>query len=114
MIAKSFWIDRGGDRPVKYSPGDTIPDDHPKRAWLLKSGIAETEQAQGKATPVATAKPEPKVEAAPEPKVEKRSPKKPLPTDSIEAQRAYLTDQGIETKGLTKPQMIKAIANLDS
>lgn len=114
MIAKSFWTDRGGERSVKYSPGDTIPDDHPKRAWLIKSGIAETEQVQGKAAPVAKAKPRPKVEAEPEPKVEKRSSKKPLPTDSVDAQRAYLAEQGIETKGLSKPQMIKVIANLDN
>lgn len=38
---------------------------------------------------------------------------KPKPTDSIDDHRAYLKARKIETKGLTRAQMIKIIAGLE-
>lgn len=111
MIAVDFWIDRDSEPVGKYSPGDVIPDDHPKRAWLLKSGIARVDSPEHvKSEPV---KVEPKVEVKPEPKKVEVA-LTPKPTDSIDAWRSYLKDQGIESKGLSKPQMIKAISNLNT
>lgn len=111
MLAKAFWDDRSGDRVVKYAPGDKISDSHPKRDWLIKSGIAVEEVKASKPTKAkepAKPKPEP-VEDEPV----KAASKKPKPTDSAEAHRAYLKARKVETKGLTRAQMIKVIAGLD-
>lgn len=108
MLAKAFWDDRSGDRVVKYAPGDKISDSHPRRVWLLKSGIAVEEVKPVKAKEPAKPKPEP-VEDEPV----KADSKKPKPTDSAEAHRAYLKARKVETKGLTRAQMIKTIAGLD-
>lgn len=112
MLAKAFWNDTSGDRVVKYAPGDVIKDDHPKRDWLLKSGIAVEEVKASKAKE--PAKPTPKPAAEPvEDEPAKADSKKPKPTDSAEAHRAYLKARKVETKGLTRAQMIKVIAGLD-
>lgn len=111
MLAKAFWNDTSGDRVVKYAPGDKISDSHPKRDWLIKSGIAVEEVKASKPTKAkesAEPKPEP-VEDEPV----KADSKKPKPTDSAEAHRAYLKARKVETKGLTRAQMIKVIAGLD-
>lgn len=111
MLAKAFWDDRSGDRVVKYAPGDKISDSHPKRDWLLKSGIAVEEVKVSKpvkAKEPAKPKPEP-VEDEPA----KADSKKPKPTDSVDAHRAYLKTRKVDTKGLTRAQMIKVIAGLD-
>lgn len=110
MLAKAFWDDRSGDRVVKYAPGDVISDSHPRRDWLLKSGIAVEEVKATKAKE--TAKPAPKPEPVEDEPV-KADSKKPKPTDSAEAHRAYLKARKVETKGLTRAQMIKVIAGLD-
>lgn len=110
MLAKAFWDDRSGDRVVKYAPGDKISDSHPRRDWLLKSGIAVEEVKATKAKE--TAKPAPKPEPV-EDEPAKADSKKPKPTDSAEAHRAYLKARKVETKGLTRAQMIKVIAGLD-
>ena len=112
MLAKAFWDDRSGDRVVKYAPGDKISDSHPRRDWLIKSGIAVEEVKASKSTKAkepAKPKPEP-VEDEPV----KAASKKPKPTDSAEAHRAYLKARKVETKGLTRAQMIKVIAGLDN
>lgn len=111
MLAKAFWDDRGGDRVVKYAPGDKISDSHPRRDWLLKSGIAVEEVKVSNPT-----KAKEPVEPKPEPVEDepvKADSKKPKPTDSAEAHRAYLKARKVETKGLTRAQMIKVIAGLD-
>lgn len=123
MLAKAFWEDRSGDPAVKYAPGDEIPDDHPKRDWLLRSKIAAVVEEPVKVdaaddqddavdvvddaqdvddTPVDDVEEPVKVDAA-----------KPKPTDSVDAHRNYLKARKIDTKGLTRPQMIKIIAGLE-
>lgn len=111
MLAKAFWDDRSGDRVVKYAPGDKIADSHPRRDWLLKSGIAVEEVKASKPT-----KAKEPVKAEPKPvkgEPAKADSKKPKPTDSAEAHRAYLKARKVETKGLTRAQMIKVIAGMD-
>lgn len=111
MLAKAFWDDRSGDRVVKYAPGDKISDSHPKRDWLIKSGIAVEEVKVSK--PAKAKEPvEPKSEPV-EGEPVKTDSKKPRPTDSAEAHRAYLKARKVDTKGLTRAQMIKVIAGLD-
>lgn len=115
MLAKAHWEDRSGEQPVKYIPGDEIPDDHPKREWLLRSKIAVAEPTS-----------EPDVSVVPDgdsdapsdgsasvpdddPAPASTSGGKPKPTDSIEKHREYATKVGIDPKGLSRAQLIKAI-----
>lgn len=131
MLAIAFWEDYSKRPVVKYAPGDEIADDHPKRDWLLASGIAVDEPEAPNPEPVAKpssdevpasddagdqtdgeadngdADPNPEPEAKPAPDG------KPKPTDSVEAHRAYLKSRKIDPKGMSRPQMIKAIAGLD-
>lgn len=120
MIVKAFWQDRSGGKVVKYTPGDEIADDHPKRDWLLRSGIAIDESKDSK--PVKAKSKESvndeksaKTSEAPvnDEEPAKTSVDKPKPTDSVDAHRAYLKSRKIDPKGMTRAQMIKAIAGLD-
>jgi len=117
MLVKAYWQDRRGDKVVKYAPGDVIPDDHPKRDWILRSGIAIEEKPES-----AKAARSEKSEEHEEETVEysssdetpvKEAAEKPKPTDSVDAHRAYLKARKIDPKGMTRAQMIKAIAGLD-
>ena len=116
MLAVAHWEDRSGDRPVKYKPGDEVPDDHPKREWLLRSKIVKLDEDTAddvkpeKVEPVDDTPDEDTADEVEEPATD---PKKPKPTDSVDAHRAYLKARKIDTKGLTRPQMIKIIAGLE-
>lgn len=111
MLAKAHWEDRGSNPVVKYRPGDTIPDDHPKRDWLLNSGIASGDVEGDPVVEVADdAEPErePEAEAVePEP-VPEGDVSRPKQAASTEDWRAYGESQGINTKGLSKQQIIAA------
>lgn len=111
MLAVAHWEDRSGDRPVKYKPGDEVPDDHPKREWLLRSKIVKL--AEDTPKQVKSKKVEPVDEKPDEVEDPATAPEKPKPTDSVDAHRSYLKARKIDTKGLTRPQMIKIIAGLE-
>lgn len=121
MLAKAFWEDRSGDPAVKYAPGDEIPDDHPKRDWLLRSKIAAVVEEPVEAVDVAddqddVVDDDQAVDNTPADDVDepvKVDTAKPKPTDSIDDHRAYLKARKIDTKGLTRAQMIKIIAGLE-
>lgn len=121
MLAKAFWEDRSGDPVVKYTPGDEIPDDHPKREWLIRSGIAAVVEEPAEAVDVADDQDDAvddaqDVDNTPADEVQepvKVDTAKPKPTDSIDDHRAYLKARKIDTKGLTRAQMIKIIAGLE-
>lgn len=127
MIASMVWEDRGGVRPVKYRPGDVIPDDHPRRAWLLRYGIAVVEEdpvesvelpaaagddvdadpveSDGDADPVESADDEDDTDPV-DPVDENGRPRKTAP---VAAWRKYADAQGLPTKGLDKQQIIAAL-----
>lgn len=124
MLAKAFWEDRSGNPAVKYAPGDEIPDDHPKRDWLLRSKIAAVVEEPAEAVDVAddqddavdVVDDDQAVDNTPADDVEepvKADTAKPKPTDSVDAHRNYLKARKIDTKGLTRQQMIKIIAGLE-
>lgn len=124
MLAKAFWEDRSGNPSVKYSPGDEIPDDHPKRDWLLRSKIAVAVDEPVKVAEVIddqddavdVVDDDQAVDNTPADDVDepvKVDTAKPKPTDSIDDHRAYLKARKIDTKGLTRAQMIKIIAGLE-
>lgn len=129
MIASMVWEDRSGVRPVKYRPGDVIPDDHPRRAWLLRYGIAVVEKpVEPVEAPVeADGEADPEVEP-----VEADGDGDPVESDDVEdddtdpvgpveadgrprktapvaAWRKYADAQGLPTKGLNKQQIIAAL-----
>lgn len=111
MLAVAHWEDRSGGRPVKYKPGDEVPDDHPKREWLLRSKIVKlVEDAPDE---VKLKKVDPVEDTPDEVEEPVADPEKPKPTDSVDAHRNYLKARKIDTKGLTRPQMIKIIAGLE-
>lgn len=111
MLAVAHWEDRSSGRPVKYKPGDEVPDDHPKREWLLRSKIVKlVEDAPDEVKPK---KVEPVEDTASEVEEPVADTEKPKPTDSVDAHRNYLKARKIDTKGLTRPQMIKIIAGLE-
>lgn len=116
MLAKAFWEDRSGDSAVKYAPGDAIPDDHPKREWLIKSGIAApaldvVEDSNLDDVKVDVDDMHVPIDDAPALDVVEDSGK-PKPTDSIEKHREYATKHGIDPKGLSRAQLVKAIRDL--
>lgn len=133
MIASMVWEDRGGVRPVKYRPGDVIPDDHPRRAWLLRYGIAVVEEgpvepvdpvesvqppavadgdvdvdpveSDGDADPVESADDEDDTD--PVDLIDENG--RPRKTASVAAWRKFADAQGLPTKGLSKQQIIAAL-----
>lgn len=138
MIASMVWEDRGGVRPVKYRPGDVIPDDHPRRAWLLRYGIAVVEKpvepveppaaadGDGDADPVESdgdvdpVEPiesdgdvDPVESADDEDDTDPVDPVdengRPRKTAPVAAWRKYADAQGLPTKGLNKQQIIAAL-----
>lgn len=108
MLAKAHWEDRSGEQSVKYTPGDEIPDDHPKREWLLHSGIAvatsEVAEVVDDAEPE-TSQETPAVEPEPAPE---GGPARPKQAASTEDWRDYGESMGVNTKGLSKQQIIAA------
>jgi hypothetical protein len=108
LTARVSWPSAGeGGRTIWYRPGDQIPEDHPKRDWLLRRGIA----VDGELHPAPAAAPdsvEPK-HAAPEP-VSDVEPevKRPARAASVDMWRSYAVALGIDPKGLSKQEIIAA------
>lgn len=109
LTARVSWPSVEDGRTVWYRPGDQIPEDHPKREWLIRRGIA----VDGDITPDRPAKPAaPKVESTPNPGVDEEpvesGPVKPKRAASVDAWRTYAEAQGVDVKGMSKQEIIAA------
>lgn len=113
MRAAAFWEDRAVDPVKKYTPGDEISDSHPKRDWLVRSGIAVAEPVDDEPHVEQVASEVGRESEHVDDDVPAAESSKPKPTDSVDAHRKWLKARGVDVRGLTRPQMIKVIAGMD-
>ena len=107
-----------------FKSGSVIDVDGATAGELVERGIAENVQAPKSAPEAKTADDEAPAEDAgdqakgdsepkPTPEEKPKADGKPKPTDSVDAHRVYLKSRKVDPKGMTRAQMIKAIAGLD-
>lgn len=99
LILRKHWRPVVDGRVVRYTPGDHLDDDHPKRGWLLQHGIA----VAGSETPEPDPVPDP--EHAPDPEPEK-DPKMPAKVAKLEAWQEYAKGRGVDPKGMKREEII--------
>lgn len=95
-------------RTVWYRPGDQIPEDHPRRDWLLRRGIAVDVDLVVPPIPVTETVPDPK-HAAPVETPPESAVKKPAKAAPLASWQAYAVGCGIDPKGMTKQELIAAV-----
>jgi hypothetical protein len=109
LTARIAWPSREDGRTVWYRPGDQIPEDHPKRDWLLRSGIAVDADLQPAPEPTPAPAPEPKHAVSDAPAPDCPSVKRPAKAASIDSWRTYAVARGIDPKGMSKKDLIAAL-----
>lgn len=117
LTARVLWIAREDGRSVRYRPGDLIPDDHPKRDWLIRHNIAEdssaepVEDAAEDVSDQETDEPvEDAAEAVSDQETDEPDEERPARAASVAAWRAYAETRGIDPKKMSKQELIAALS----